>query len=243
MNLGLRLKWVFPRPVRRFLRRMHRDLVFRRAMRKFLAAPEDHVEPASPVVADLIYGWGNESWSASATYLTGCIQHALDTHGPILECGSGLSTILVGAVAQRRGLDYWALEHTSTWAARVRRCLERYRIKSVIVCAEPLVNYGDFLWYRPPLESMPPSFALVVCDGPPGSTPGGRFGLAPIMRERLKPGCVILLDDASREQELAIARRWEAELGASFKILGSTRPYIEMTALESSIVPDAAPYP
>jgi hypothetical protein len=78
---------------------------------------------------------------------------------------------------------------------------------------------------------MPDSFPLVVCDGPPGSTKGGRYGLVPIMREWLKPGCVILLDDAGREQERAIARRWEAELGASSETLGSIKPYIEMTVM------------
>jgi hypothetical protein len=75
---------------------------------------------------------------------------------------------------------------------------------------------------------MPGRFALVVCDGPPYDTKGGRYGLVPRMRERLQPGCVILLDDAYREQERAIARRWKAELGASFTILGATKPYIEM---------------
>jgi hypothetical protein len=233
------VKSLMPRQVRGFLRAVHRDLVFRRAMRKFLDAPEACLGPANSVVADLIYGWGNEGWSASNGYLDGCIQHALASNGPILECGSGLSTVLVGAVAQRRGLGYWALEHTPVWAMKVKRYLDRYKIQSVVVCAGPLVNYGDFLWYSPPLESMPDSFALVVCDGPPGTTEGGRFGLAPIMRERLKPGCVILLDDASRAQELAIAKRWEAEIGAFFEVLGSNKPYIEMTVLGGAMTPDS----
>jgi hypothetical protein len=86
------------------------------------------------------------------------------------------------------------------------------------------------------------SFALVVCDGPPGSTKGGRFGLVPIMRERLEPGCVILLDDASREQELAIARRWEAEIGASFEILDCTKPYIKMTVMGTAVTADSPRY-
>jgi predicted O-methyltransferase YrrM len=233
------LKSLLPRQVRRGLRAVHRELVFRRAMRKFLASPAACVGPANPVVADLIYGWGNEPWSASDRYLAGCIQHALLSNGPILECGSGLSTILIGAVAQRRGLGYWALEHTPAWATKVKKYLDRYQIRSVVVCAGPLVNYGDFLWYRPPLESMPDSFALVVCDGPPGTTEGGRFGLAPIMKERLKPGCVILLDDAWRQPELAIARRWEAEIGTSFEIIGSSKPYIEMMVLGGGAAPES----
>jgi hypothetical protein len=113
----------------------------------------------------------------------------------------------------------------------VQKYLNRYKLDSVVLYTKPLKDYGDFCWYDAPLESMPDSFSLVVCDGPPGGTKGGRYGLVPIMRERLQPGCVILLDDAGREQELAIARRWEAELGAPFEILGSIKPYIEMTVM------------
>jgi hypothetical protein len=43
-----------------------------------------------------------------------------------------------------------------------------------------------------------------VCDGPKGTTRGGRYGLAPVMKDRLAPGCIVLLDDTSREAERAI---------------------------------------
>jgi hypothetical protein len=222
-------KSVLPSRIRRLLRAVHRDLVFLRAMKRFLKDPDACTHPGNPTVMDLIYGWGNESWSAQDEYLANCLDHALAAHGPILECGSGLSTILVGAIAKKRGQHHWALEHTPAWATKVQRYLSRYKLDSVVLCVKPLKDYGDFCWYDAPLESMPGDFALVVCDGPPGHTKGGRYGLVPIMRERLKPGCVILLDDAGREQELAIARRWETELGARFTILGSTKPHLEMT--------------
>lgn len=198
-------------------------------MKRFLKAPERWTRPGNRVVADLIYGWGNEAWTALDDYLAGCIEHALTAKGPILECGSGLSTILVGAIGKSRGLRHWALEHKPAWAARVQRNLDRYRIDSVVLCGKPLKDYGEFSWYDPPLESMPESFGLVICDGPPGITKGGRYGLGAIMKKRLDPGCVILLDDAGREDELAIARRWEAELDAPFETLGSSKPYIRMT--------------
>jgi hypothetical protein len=53
--------------------------------------------------------------------------------------------------------------------------------------------------------------------------------LAPVMGDRLKPGCVILLDDASRSEERAIAERWGAELRASYELLGDRKPYLRMT--------------
>ena len=197
-------------------------------MKQFLNAPDACAHPGNPVLIDLIYGWGNQGWSALDEYLAGCIEHALSARGASLECGSGLSTILLGAIAQRQGRSHWVLEHTPEWAAKVQRCLSRYQLDSVVLCQKPLKDYGDFCWYDAPLESMPDSFSLVVCDGPPGSTKGGRYGLVPLMRARLRSGCVILLDDAEREQERAIAGRWQAELGATFEILGVNKPYIEM---------------
>jgi predicted O-methyltransferase YrrM len=179
------------------------------------------------VLADLIYGWGN-SWSAQEEYLVCCIQHALNSSGPILECGSGLSTILIGVIAQRRGYQHWALEHNPKWARRVQRYLNRYNVDSVKLCVKPLKDYGEYLWYDPPVESMPPSFEMVVCDGPPGKTKGGRYGLVPVIKEKLRPGCIILLDDASREQELAIAKKWGIELSTSYIVHGEIKPYIEL---------------
>ena len=52
------------------------------------------------------------------------------------------------------------------------------------------------------------------------------------MRPRIKPGCVILLDDAHRKKERAIAQRWVAELGASCETLGRDKPYLKMTVIE-----------
>lgn len=193
--------------------------------------PEACIDPRERLLNDLIYGWGNESWSALHEYLAACVKHALSSHGPILECGSGLTTILVGAIATKLGHKHWALEHSAEWSARVQRCLDRYAVGSVVLCTTPLHDHGNFAWYDAPLQVMPDNFSLVICDGPPGHTKGGRVGLVPIMRDRLKSGCVILLDDASREEECAIARLWEAELGASSEVLGSIKPYIRITVM------------
>ena len=217
-----------PSQVGSFFRATHRDFVFGRAMKQFLNDPGACATPGNSILIDLIYGWGNEDWSALDEYLAGCITHALVAQGATLECGSGLSTLLLGAIAQRQGRSHWALEHTPEWATRVQRYLKRYQLDAVRLCAKPLKDYGAFCWYDAPLEAMPDQFSLVICDGPPGFTKGGRYGLVPIMNERLKAGCVILLDDAGRAEECAIATRWQTELGASSERLGAIKPYIEM---------------
>ena len=76
------------------------------------------------------------------------------------------------------------------------------------LCLAPLRSYGEYQWYTPPRDAMPGRFSLVICEGPPGHTPGGRYGLLPVMHDRLAPGTVILLDDAARESEAQMLLKW-----------------------------------
>jgi hypothetical protein len=229
MELRTVARTLLPPSLRRPLSYAHRRVVFRRAMPRFLRAPAACAVPGDRLLLELIYGWGNEEWSALDEYLAACIQYALVTSGPILECGSGLSTLVVGAIAKQRGIEYWVLEHSPEWAAKLQRDLDRYQIESARICVAPLRSYGEFDWYDAPLESLPDRFTLVICDGPPYWNKGGRFGLGQILRPRLTAGCVILLDDGAREEERAIADQWAADLGASSETLGTTKPYLKLT--------------
>jgi len=205
---------------------------FDRAMEWFLKCPEPFEQPENNRIKDLISGWGNQGYSALGDYIAAGIAQALVSKGPILECGSGLTTVLLGAIGKARGYAIWTLEHKSKWAKKTRQALDRYKIDSVTLCEAPLRDYGKFSWYDPPLSSMPDQFSLVICDGPPGRTKGGRSGLLPIMGNRFAPGCMILLDDAHRDQEMETAQRWGEKLNTSVEILGSTRSYIKL------LVPD-----
>lgn len=208
------------------VKNFRRDFIFRRAMQQFIRDPEQSIAAGSNVLADLIYGWGNESWSADTSYLVCCIKHAQMSGGPILECGSGLSTILLAVIAEKKGIALWTLEHKPEWSARVTEYLKRFRIAIPHIHASPLRNYGEFSWYDPPIKMLPARFELVVCDGPPGATLGGRYGLSPVLGKRLSHGCVVLLDDAERKQERDIADRWSMELNAQYQTVNAAKPYI-----------------
>ncbi len=203
-------------------------------MKRFLRDPEACAEVGHPVLADLVYGWGNERWSALDEYLAACLQHAVDCDGPVLECGSGLSTLLVGAVLDRRGIDLWVLEHLEDWGARIGEELARWDIDGVTVVVRPLRDYGEYAWYDPPLGRLPERFALVICDGPPGTTKGGRFGLVPVLGPRIARGCTVLLDDAARPGERQIAARWAVELGATLEPLGTRKPFFRLVVRPTS---------
>jgi len=221
------IKSILPDRFKTVLRNTHRNYVFGRAIKQFMNNPSAYSRSGNNILGDLIYGWGNEDWSALGEYLAACLNHAIKSNGPILECGSGLSTILIGVIATKRGIEHWALEHNREWAEKVRNNINKYKLKSVFLHECPLKDYGSFCWYDPPLESMP-TFALIICDGPPGETKGGRYGLVPIMLKKFQSGSVILLDDAGREPERLIATHWKNELKASLEVLGSVKPYIRL---------------
>ena len=65
--------------------------------------------------------------------------------------------------------------------------------------------------------------SLVICDGPPSSTRGGRFGLVPVLRENLAPGFRILLDDARRPGEREVLRRWASEFDLEYDVRGEVK--------------------
>jgi len=93
-----------------------------------------------------------------------------------------------------------------------------------------LRDYGDFDWYDvDPLEL--PTFSLVICDGPQGSTRGGRLGLLPVLRERLAPGCSILLDDAARPSEREVLRRWKLQAPLRYDLRGEEKPFAAIELL------------
>ncbi len=214
------LKRTMPRPVRRAFRRAQRRLTLSRATRRILDRPAG-TPPTRSDLGELHFGWGNTGYSADLAYLERIAAEAARVDRPILECGSGLTTLILGLVAGRRGIEVWTLEHHRQWQGRVERVLARYGL-SVHVVHAPIVERGTYAWYDPPLDEMPPSFGLVVCDGPPGTTLGGRYGLIPVMRERLADGATILLDDAGREDEIAILERWALEAGVTYDFFGDS---------------------
>jgi hypothetical protein len=109
----------------------------------------------------------------------------------------------------------------------VRGYLGGYKIDSVIQYTRPLKDYGEFCCYDPPCESMPRNSSWSSVMVLPAAR-GGRYGLVPMMKDRLEAGCILLVDDVDREQEMTMATRWSGELGASFEIVGTRTRYIEM---------------
>ena len=159
------------------------------------------------------------SWVASPDLL----RHLYDrvrTDRPrlILECGSGLSTVIMAHAIRRAGFDgrVVALEHLEEFAERTRGMLADHGLTDVAeVRLAPLsdveIDGEPWPWYE--MSCVPDEpIDLLFVDGPPGAThEEARYPAVPLVRTRLHEGSTVLLDDLGREDESHVAARWVEE--------------------------------
>ena len=214
------IKRVVPASVRSALRALSRELRFRSAVRALVRLPEGGA-PDRALVERLLDGWGNSGYAADVDFDLAVAGYAAEVRRPVLECGSGLTTILLAALAGRRGVRVRTLEHDTAWLARVRAALAAAGLdRFVELVHAPLRSYGDFSWYEVSFGEAE-RYSLVVCDGPPGDTPGGRFGLVPVLGDHLAADATILLDDADRSEERTAMARWATGWGLRASVRSS----------------------
>ena len=212
-----RLKRLIPAQIKRPAKKAVLRYLFRQAMREATILQPGEA-PSRDLLTRLRVGWDNQGWDAKLDYFETIVAAAATTEGPILECGSGLTTLLLGQVAGRRNVQTWSLEHNLLWHQRVSSALRTHHVGGVKLCLSHLRNYEGFNWYAPPLSEMPSDFSLVICDGPPDLANGGRYGLLPILGSRLKKGAVILFDDVREPGQPEVLRRWSAEYGVQVEL-------------------------
>jgi hypothetical protein len=159
----------------------------------------------------LRWAWSNPN-SGALEYLLAVASAAASGSGPILECGSGLTTIVVGAVVRHTGRPFVSLENSPWWARHVRWSMKLAQAE-VDYRVQPLRDYGEFDWYEadPPLHDV----SMIICDGPPAATRGGRYGLLPVYGQHLSADAEIYLDDFDRAAENIVTQRWSDEFGWS----------------------------
>jgi hypothetical protein len=104
--------------------------------------------------------WGNP-YSMHSLGLQRIYAEALAASSPILEMGSGLSSVVLGLAAQKSGVPVIALEESQEHADRTRDFLQHELIHTVQVHTAPLIDG----WYDLP-DDLPEQFGLVVIDGP-----------------------------------------------------------------------------
>jgi len=215
----MRLTTLFPRPVRTYLRNVWRDT----SLRLTLMPLRQKGQMTDAEVAAFHKAWGNEGFAADKDYLARLLT--MLEAGPVLECGTGGTTLLADVMGQRNGFKTYCLEQNPEWARPVNRSLTRS--STVRVIDAPLRDFGEYHWYDAQ-EALPMHFALVICDGPyidaalgEPSYSAWRYGVLPWLKSTGRTFDALLLDDVNDPRAPAILQRWEHEFGATVKRLAS----------------------
>lgn len=192
--------------VRRQVRRPFKQPTLRRALADIAAtAPR---RPTDAQLQRLVDGWDNPA-AGDLDYLRVVMELGAAADGPVLECGSGLTTLLLSAYASQ---PVWTLEADERWHRRVRAELDAAGLTGATVVHAPLEDHGEFHWYRLP-SGLPAAFSLVVCDGPAAAgLPGGRIGLMPVLGSRIRPGSPVVVDRGMVHEGEVVAA-WESDYG------------------------------
>lgn len=136
-----------------------------------------------------------------------------------VECGSGTSTLYAALTLEAMGAPgrVVALEGDEEYAEQTRRLLDAHgvghRAEVRFAPIEPVVIDGEtYPWYATSAVADLDGVGLLFVDGPIGSSHAqARYPALALLRPRLTPGALVLLDDAAREGEQAVIKHWREE--------------------------------
>ena len=149
------------------------------------------------------------------------IQHLVDSLDvrSVLELGSGISTLLLANDFRRRGAGrILSFDDDARWAGQTAAKLRHEKLDGFAeVRVAPLVEVEAggrrSRWYDLATLDGQARFDLIVVDGPPAWHGDDRARLPALykLRSHLSDRGVLVLDDAARGGERAIAQQWQRD--------------------------------
>ncbi|MDZ7661032.1 O-methyltransferase [Thiohalophilus sp.] len=158
-------------------------------------------------------------FTLSARKTTGLMELVLDEKpGMIVELGSGVSTLISAYCLKKNGKGKLiSFEHEAQFAEYTEENIRNHGLSGYVeVIHAPLVDVEIdghvYQWYQIDPGKIKDNIDLLFIDGPVGrEQKNARYPALPVLRDKLNPGAVILLDDANRKDEKAIRKMWLQE--------------------------------
>ncbi len=139
----------------------------------------------------------------------------------VVECGSGISTMMIGNYFKGRGEGHlFSLEEDEAWFRQMQTSVAGQGLEDyVTLLYAPLADCdGVGRWYdRSAAQHILDRLShidLLLVDGPQGKQGQSRYGALPCFLPALDASSLILLHDLDRKAELAVLERWRREFGA-----------------------------
>lgn len=157
-----------------------------------------------------VYRYGGNNYAADPGTLALVTGIARKCAGPIIETGSGLSSVLMGLVTDQ---VVYSLEHSQRYGLQTLEWCEQAGVVNVGVCNAPLKDF----WYDIEAFDLPEKFAFGFCDGPPRM-----FGTRMRFFEVIAPRCtLVLVDDFKSDNGFARqVNEWAEANGRTVQVLG-----------------------
>lgn len=175
------------------------------------------------ILSPLLHRGAYLPWTSGSMRPAGLVEVCNEVvHGDrtrILECGSGVSTVLLARLLRERGRGVvTSLEHDLHWANLISDQLQREHLEQhARVRHAPL--QGDPPWYQ--LDEIPSEIDLLIVDGPPAFDPGHSARRTPALArcdDRLVPEATVILDDIDRPGEQHTIATWETSTNWRFQL-------------------------
>lgn len=155
------------------------------------------------------FKYAQNNFAADAGVLALLVGVARKCRGPIIETGSGISSVVMGAVSDR----VYSLEHVEHYAKQTLSWCEEAGVNNVGMCYAPMKDF----WYDMEPFDLPRKFAMGFCDGPPRM-----FGTRMKFFEVIAPRCtVVVVDDVNTDMRFSNqVHDWAVAHGYDMEVLG-----------------------
>lgn len=219
----MRIQNIIPVSIRKFLLKKHQNFLWPKLLNEYKHVINNNKKPSKELIKKLVYAWGNQGFSAQINYLETCIEKVSNSKNLIFECGSGLSTILLGIIANKQNRRMISFEHIDYWAIKIQKELQKNNLDN-IVYNRKLKDYGDFEWYSVDDIEIE-TIGCCIGDALPAQTKGGRRGFLNLFKNNLRKGSIILIDDTIREDEQKMINEWNKIISMEVEFRGSFDPH------------------
>jgi hypothetical protein len=179
------------------------------------------------ILSPLLVHGGYLPWTTGSIRPAGLVEVCNEiVHGDrtrILECGSGVSTVLLARLLRERERGaLTSLEHDLHWATLIQDQLRREQLDRIArVVHAPL--QGNPPWYgldgTP--DAVPDEIDFLIVDGPPAFEPGDGAARVPALAQfdgALVPNATVMLDDIDRPGEQQTIATWESASTWRFQV-------------------------
>jgi len=186
----------------------------------------------SPLIQDTFLPFST-SWTMESDVLLEILNYIQTSDcEEIVECGSGVSTVVIGnLLKQRKRGHLYSLEDDEQWCGFLAQLIASQGLdKYVTLVHAPLQRCpdidADVMWYatdkaKSVLQTVK-CIDLVIVDGPKSVYDLSRVPALPFFMPWMDAHTLLVLDDANRSKEQAVLAKWQQDYDIEIDVHSQT---------------------